>query len=135
MCFKDKANAEPVEEAMPPVRMPTGRRTAAATARLKEAQAQSSQSSELNRKKNSWEKASQTHAYGGPTSGSNSGNIDSGGLYGGVNGGVYSGVYGGPNGGVNGGVYGGVYGTSHGGGYMGNGGGHSYHGEGNHAWD
>ncbi|CAH0021281.1 unnamed protein product [Clonostachys rhizophaga] len=134
MCFKDKANTEQPVEAMPPVRMPTGRRTAAATARLKEAQAQASQSNELNRKKNSWEKASQTHAYGGPISGSNSGNVDSGGLYGGVNGGVYSGVYGGPNGGVNGGVYGGVYGTSHGGGYMGNGG-HSYHGEGNHAWD
>lgn len=121
MCFSDKKSQMPEEPAAPPVRMATGRRTQAATERLRASNY--GRNSRDSGPRSSWERDHKADATGhlggsGPAGTSGHGG-DGGGLYGGVNGGVYSGVYGGAGGGVNGGVYGGVYGSSTGGGYMG----------------
>lgn len=137
MCFSDKGQGDAGQETAPaPARNPTGRRTAGATARLKESKFGSDNGGV--RRQSSKQRPTDDgsgHSRREPGGGSSGRGYDStyGGLYGGVNGGVYGGVYGGSHGGVTGGVYGGVYGTSTGGGYVGEGmggGGHSYTGGG-----
>ncbi|KAH0595385.1 hypothetical protein MHUMG1_06560 [Metarhizium humberi] len=109
---KQDANQETQLQPSPPAQV-TGRRTAAATALLRN----SKFASDGSRTRYSSEK--QTGAGYSPSGYTASTAIPDGqydGIYGAVHGAVYSEVSGGANGGVSGRVYGGVYGTSSGGG-------------------